>query len=169
MDNKRVLYFAEGECETKLVSALKEQPSLIRQGKVKKFNVIDEELKRSVLMTFPPGSIVILVFDTDVEITKILKRNLKLLSEFCKEVKVLTIPQGLNFENEIERSTDVKRAQDLTKSKSVSEFKTAVNRMKPVEFRNTLNRHSFDIKKMWIERPPKSFDFINQDADRIKL
>lgn len=39
---KKCFYLTEGECEEKLIKALKEKPSLVRPGKVKKFNVIQE-------------------------------------------------------------------------------------------------------------------------------
>jgi hypothetical protein len=42
----------EGECEEKLIKALKEKPSLLIPGKVKRFNVIQNELKTSHLVTF---------------------------------------------------------------------------------------------------------------------
>ena len=84
-------------------------------------------------------------------------------------VDVKTITQVLNFEVEIERATDVNRAQELTKSQSVSDFKSAVNRMKETEFRNTLKRHKLDITKLWSEKPPKGFEFVTQDAEKIKV
>ena len=168
MGNKICIYLTEGECEEKLINALKEKPALVMQGKVKKFNVIQNELKPSQLMTFAPGSRVILVFDTDVETTHVLEKNIGLLKRQCKNVEVLTIAEVLNFEDEIERSTDVAHANELTKSASISDFKTAVNKMKSSEFRNSLQRHKFDIKKLWIKKPPKKFGFISQDGDKIK-
>lgn len=45
MYNQRYYYLAEGECEEKLLKALKETPALIHPGKVDKFNVIKKELK----------------------------------------------------------------------------------------------------------------------------
>ncbi len=71
-----------------------------------------------------------LVFDTDIEITEYLKKNIKMLKDFCSRLEILTIAQVLNFEDEIVRSTDVDKAQDLTKSDSISDFKRSVNRMK---------------------------------------
>ena len=47
---KKCIYLTEGECEEKLIRALKERPSLILPGKVKKFNVIQNELPASLLM-----------------------------------------------------------------------------------------------------------------------
>ena len=63
--NRKCIYLVEGECEEKLIKALKEKPSLLIPGKVKRFNVIQNELKTSHLVTFAPGSLVVLVFDTD--------------------------------------------------------------------------------------------------------
>lgn len=40
MENKICIYLAEGECEEKLLKALKLKPELIVPGRVKKFNVM---------------------------------------------------------------------------------------------------------------------------------
>ncbi len=55
--NRKCIYLVEGECEEKLIKALKEKPSLLIPGKVKRFNVIQNELKTSHLVTFAPGSL----------------------------------------------------------------------------------------------------------------
>lgn len=81
----------------------------------------------------------------------------------------MTIAEVLNFEDEIERSTDVNRAQDLTRSKTISEFKTAVNRMKSTEFRRALQRHKFSLSELWDKEPPKAFAFLSQDGAKIKI
>lgn len=168
MENRICVYLAEGECEEKLLKALKLKPALIAQGRVKKFNVIQNELKPSHLMSFPAGSRIVLVFDTDKEVTEHLKKNIELLGAQFGSVEVLTIPEVLTFEDEIERSTGVKRAMDLTRSASVGDFKNAVNRMKDVEFRNALKRHKFDVTKLWIMNPPKKFRFVKQDSELVK-
>lgn len=77
------------------------------------------------------------------------------------------IAQVLNFEDEIERATDVHHAQELTKSRSVSDFKSAVNRRKDAEFRNTLNRHKLGMSKLWTGKPPKEFEFVSQDLEKV--
>ncbi len=169
MANIRCFYLAEGQCEEKLVKALQEKPSLVLAGRVKRFNVIQDVIPEKRLIQFPPGSMVILVFDTDKVETEHLKKNIELLKTRCSRVDVKTITQVLNFENEIERATDVSRAQELTKSQSVSDFKSAVNRMKEAEFRNTMKRHKLDITKLWSEKPPKGFEFVTQDAEKIKV
>lgn len=166
--NRKCVYLTEGECEEKLIKALKENPALILPGKVKRFNVIQSELKTSNLVTFSPGSMVILVFDTDVDYTEHLKKNIELLKKRCAGVKVVTLAQVLNFEDEIKRCTDVNRAQELTRSQSLRDFKSAVNKMKDSEFRNALERHKLDVAKLWTKEPPKGFDFIEQGAETIK-
>ncbi len=165
---RKCIYLTEGECEEKLIKALKEKPSLIVPGKVKKFNVIQDELPVSLLIQFDPGSMVALVFDTDKEETEHLRKNLELLRSLSFKVEVLTILQVLNFEDEIERATDVDKAQELTKSRTVGDFKSAVNRMKEKEFRNALKRHKLDIGRLWNQKPPKPFGFIRQDSKMIK-
>lgn len=129
LDNKRYFYLAEGECEEKLIEALKLNPPLIHPGKPEIFSVIQEELPIRKLMKYPPGCVVVLVFDTDKVETEHLKKNLELLKSLPFKVEVMTVVQVLNFEDEIERSTDVRRAQDFTKSETVADFKSAVNRM----------------------------------------
>ena len=166
--NRKCVYFAEGECEEKLIAALKEQPSLLIPGKVKRFNVIQNELKTSHLVTISPGSIVVLVFDTDNEVTIHLQCNIEALKKRCSGVKIVTIAQVLNFEDEMVRCTDIDKAQELTKSPSVSEFKTAVNKMKSAEFRRTLERHKLNLSRLWVQTPPNSFQFITQSAESVK-
>ena len=169
MDNKKYFYLTEGECEEKLVKALKLKPALIHSGRVEKYNVIQKTLSDRKLMLLDPGSVVVLVFDTDKDETEILKKNINLLKSLSFEVEVLTVAQVLNFEDEIERSTDVKRAQDFTKSESLKDFKNAVNRAKDKDFRAALKRHKFDLSKLWTQKPPRIFSFINQDGGKVKV
>lgn len=168
MDNKRYFYLAEGECEEKLLQALKLKPSMIHPGKIEKFNVIQDELPIRKLMKYPVGCVVVLVFDTDKEITKHLKSNLKMLKSLPFKVEVMTVVEVLNFEDELERSTDVIRAQDFTKSKTVQDFKSAINRMGEEPFRATLKRHKFALNKLWSQKPPKAFSFVKQDGGKVK-
>ena len=167
MENRKCFYLVEGECEEKLLKALKEQPALINPGSVKKFNVIQNEIPASKLMSFDPGSRVVLVFDTDKEVTEHLKKNIEMLNKVCSKVEVLTIAQVLNFEDEIVKSTDVSKAQDLTRSRSVSNFKSDFCRMKVQECRSLLERHQFDVEKIWVSDPPSAFKDLEQGATRI--
>ena len=59
MENRKCIYFVEGECEETLINALKVDTSLVINGKVKKFNAITEELTNSKLIAISPGSRVV--------------------------------------------------------------------------------------------------------------
>lgn len=91
------------------------------------------------------------------------------LKKYVLQVKIVNLAQVMNFEDEIARATDVKKAQDLTKSLSVSEFKKAFCKFKVEECRNALNRHHLDISQLWSKTPPDKFSFVKQDGDLIKL
>ena len=168
MDNRKFIYLAEGECEEKLLKALRLKPSLIHPGKVEKFNVIQNELPIRKLMQFPAGCVVVLVFDTDKDVVGHLKENIRLLRALDFKVEVLTVVQVFNFEDEIERSTNVRHALDITRSKTLKDFKSAVNGMKDTEFRNALKRHKLDMGRLWTENPPKNFKFVKQESDKVK-
>ncbi len=57
---RNCIYYVEGECEKKLIGALKEQPALIYTGKVKVRNVVSELIPRSELLTIKRDTAVIL-------------------------------------------------------------------------------------------------------------
>ena len=69
------IYFAEGKCEERLLNALKENPQKIQSGRVKVFNVIQELIPKSQLVTIQAGTTVVLVFDTDVPNTECLRQH----------------------------------------------------------------------------------------------
>ena len=50
----------------------------------------------------------------------------------------------------------------------MSEFKTAVHKMKEAEFRRALERHKFDLSKLWTQSVPECFGFIKQDGESVK-
>lgn len=166
--NTKCVYLTEGACEQQLINALKAEPAQLIPGKVKVFNIIQEKLSKSQLVTFSPGSIVVFVFDTDVEITEYLKKNVQLVKKYCSRVKLVTLAQVLNLEDELKRCTDVKRAQDITKSKSVRDFKSDFCRMKVIECRNALERHKLDTAKLWTMKPQGAFGFIVQNGEVVK-
>ena len=56
MDNRKCIYFVEGECEEKLLNALKLIPSLIINGKVKR-----DKIKKKSDHSFRGGQIHIIL------------------------------------------------------------------------------------------------------------
>ncbi len=114
------------------------------------------------------GTTVVFAFDTDVEKTDVLKKNVDRVKRYAEQIKIVYLAQVLNFEDEIIRATDVKRVRDLTRSESVSEFKSDFCRMKPTDCRSSLERHHFDNSKIWVTVPPAGFGFVQQNGDTIK-
>lgn len=153
--NKRCFYFVEGECEETLINALKKDPAKIIPGRVKKWNVIDRVLPNSILNTIQPGSIVVLVFDTDVQSSGFLDKNIQMLKKIVSKVMIVCLPQVLNLEDELERCTDVKNVKELTKSKSRSDFKRDFCRL--TNCRQALDIHHFDIGRIWAQPLPEGF------------
>lgn len=165
--NSRCIYFVEGECEKQLINALKASPEILVPGKVKVYNVKQDLIPKSQLLSIQPRTKVALVFDTDVEDKKALNKNVEMLRKYCSNVTIVYMMQVLNFEDEIVRSTDVNMVQDLTKSKGVSNFKTDFCKMKVNDCRRLLDRHRFDIRKIWTTKPPEAFRELEQGIAKI--
>ena len=98
-----------------------------------------------------------------------LKKNIDRVGRYVEQVKTIYLAQVLKFEDEITRATDVKRARELTKSESNSEFKSDFCRMKLSDCRSSLERHHFEISRLWVTAPPECFGFIKQNGDIIKI
>ena len=169
MTNNRCIYYVEGSCEEKLVKALKLEPAKLNPGKVKVFNVIQNIIPNSVLMTIHPNTYVVLAFDTDKTDTEILKKNVENIRKYCKSVKIVYLPQVLNFEDEIKRCCNLKDAKYLTKSKSHKDFKSDFCKMKNQDCRNALERNNLDINRLWSENVPSQYSFVERNAQAIKI
>lgn len=167
MRTKFVQYYVEGEDEERLIQTLKYDLGIIRSGKVQKLNVIEQILTDARLMTLRPGTMVVLIFDTDTGKTDILKQNLEKL-KICPAVsETITIPQILNLEDELLHSCDIKEITDLLGSQSKREFKTDFIRTKNLA--NKLMEHQFDIHRLWSRQPLPPYQNIINQADKIKL
>lgn len=158
-------YFVEGETEEKLIKVLKTDLQLIVPGKVQKFNVIEKKLTKQRLMTLKEGTIVVLVFDTDTQITDVLNENIKLLRGEKNIKSVLCITQVKNLEDEFIRSCDIKQIRELTGSKSNKDFKSDM--LKDSNFSKKLKLHKFDFEKFW-SSTDETYKDINNDAKKIK-
>lgn len=170
MNYKKCVYFVEGPCEKQFLEVLnKLHPYRLAPGKVNTHNVVQELIPQRVINAVPPGTMVVFVFDTDKEKTDVLLQNIRHVKDYVSQVRLVNIAQVLNFEDEIVRATDLKKAQELTKSASVSDFKSDFCRMKEQSCRNALERHHLDLEKMWVKAPPENFSFIKQESDKIKL
>lgn len=77
MENKICIYLAEGECEEKLLKALKLKPELIVPGRVKKFNVI-RHMTREKLDSYSPALRAFfgfLVYENKAELNEFVREN----------------------------------------------------------------------------------------------
>ena len=118
-------YFVEGESEQILINALKTDLGLIVPGKVDILNVIQKKINKNWLRTMKPNTIVILVYDTDVEDVELLKKNIETLKK-CAAVKdVWCIPQVKNFEDELVRACNIRNVMDLTGTRTLHDHKRA--------------------------------------------
>lgn len=167
MRNKFVQYFVEGEDEEKLIYALKSDLGVIRPGKVQKLNVIEQILSDARLMTLRPGTMVVLIFDTDTGQSDILNRNLQRL-KICPAVsEIVTIPQVHNLEDELVRSCDIRMITELLDSKSNKDFKTDFIRANNLV--QKLKEHKFDINRLWSQPPASPYQKITNQAEKVKL
>ena len=110
---------------------------------------------------------VVFVFDTDTEQTERLRQNILRVQRYCR-VRLLTVAQVLNLEDELVRSTDVHTVQELTQSRSQHNFKSDFCRMKPEDCLAMLHRHHLDPEKLWAKEPPAAYGFVRQDGKAVK-
>ena len=101
--------------------------------------------------------------------TDVLLKNIVYVKKYVSQIKIVLLAQVLDFEDEISRATDVKKAQNLTKSKSVGDFKSDFCKMKVEECRKALERHHLDVTVLWTKNPPDKFSFVEQNGSTIKL
>lgn len=167
MRSKFVQYYVEGEDEEKLIHTLKSDLGVIKPGKIQKLNVIEHIITDARLMTIRPGTMVVLLFDTDTEKTDILHQNLEKLKTCPAVSECITIPQILNLEDELVHSCDIKEITDLLGSKSKKEFKTDFIRAKNLA--GKLAEHQFDINRLWCRPPFPPYQNIINQAEKIRL
>ena len=167
--NKTCVYYCEGEDDQKLIDALKVAPFKIQPGKSKKLNVVQTLIPKSILLGIKPDTNVVLVFDTDVTTNLyIVKKNIENIKKYCRGVKIINLLQVKNLEDELVRCTDVKTVLELTKSKSLSNFKADFRKMKDEQCRSMLDRHRVDVERLWTTKAPGEFEFAERNSSVIK-
>lgn len=161
----KCIYYVEGSCEQQLVSALKQEPAKLIPGRVRIFNVIQNRIPNSQLISIAPGTTIVFVFDTDKPKTDILNYNIAVFSKHNIRVKMVLLMQVMNIEDELVRATDVKAAPELTRSRSVSNFKSDFCKLAPMECRRLLERHHINVDVLWTTPAPAPFDcYARNDA-----
>ena len=77
-------YFVEGENERKLIETIKNK--YLYSGKIKIINTIQNKVPNSILRTLERETVVVLIFDTDVEKIDVLDENIKNDFNNCKNL-----------------------------------------------------------------------------------
>lgn len=163
---RRIQYFVEGQSEKKLIEVMKRELKII-SGSVNIVNVTQKLLSGAILANLSSNTTVILIFDTDTQDDRALKKNLKKLKE-CRNVQeIWCIPQVGNLEEELIRATDVREIKDLIGSQSKSDFKH--DWLKEKRLLEKLRNHGFDFDKFWATPPDGVFSDIDNCGNRIKL
>ena len=168
LKNARFQYYVEGECEKKLIRTLSEH-NLIIPGKTDVLNPIQRQLKSTHLRTLSPKTTVVLVFDTDIKVSDTLLKNISFLKAHRNILRIITIPQVRNLEEELLRCTDISHIRDLVNCKHDSDFKSAF--IEDKQLFDKLQAHHFDIGKLWSSIPEEPFrkNNISNQGNLIKI
>lgn len=162
-----IQYYVEGECEEKLVNTLKSELMLVKPGKVQKFNAIESEITNARLIALRPGTMVVLIFDTDTRNVDILNKNIKKLQSCKSVVDLVLIPQIKNLEDELVKSCNIRDVKELLGSKSTKDFKCDFIRVSNLAYK--LKNKNFDINLIWTETPVSPYQHIENHSKKIKL
>ena len=161
-------YYVEGEDEKSVLNALKSELRCIESGKIDQFNVIQNRFTQARIRSLKDGTIVVLVYDTDVESNM---ENLQYNIEFLKRQRgikaVLCIPQVKNLEDELTRACRVKCAEEITQSRTTKDYKKEL--ITCTNLGNRLCKCGFDISKFWSIQPNNKFSKYGNDAEKIKI
>ena len=157
-------YFVEGENERKLIETIKNK--YLYSGKIKIINTIQNKIPNSILRTLERETVVVLVFDTDVEKIDILDENIKLIKNSNNVKDVICIPQIKNLEDELIYSTNINKIVDLLESKSKKDFKNYFNNCK--NLMKKLEDKEFKISKLWSRNAVDIYKKYKNDSEVIK-
>ncbi len=166
MKIKYIQYYVEGECEEKLINTLKSELMVVKTGKVQKLNVIENEISKARLIALRPGTMVVLIFDTDTGNVEILNKNIKKLSECSSVADVVLVPQVKNLEDELVKSCSIRHIKELLGSRSNTEFKSDF--IKVTNLAKKLKDKSFDINLIWKGNPSAPYQDIINHSEKIK-
>lgn len=161
-------YYVEGEDEKRLLDVLKRDLRCIESGKVDKFNAIQNRFTVARIRPFKQDTVVVLVYDTDVENIDILQQNVAFLKKQKSIVRdVICIPQTANLEDELVYAYKIKSIGELTHSSTKKDYKRDLINCTNLGVR--LKKCEFDISKFWSRIPANKFRIFGNDANKIKI
>lgn len=160
-------YFVEGDTERRMLEILKTEFQCVRPGKIHVFNVLQERMTRTRILSLKKPCSVVLVFDTDTKSTGYLSDNIAFLKAQKGIREVLCIPQVANLEEELLRCCRLSRICELTGSRSETDFKRDFIRCNHLDAR--LRLYHFRFERFWSAQPKGLFEGISNDSGRIRL
>lgn len=172
-------YYVEGETEQAILEALKKKGNCIQSGKVEVFNILLRKIPVAKTSVHKPGTVVVLLFDTDiqnsderVQCLKTLEYNLKTFKASKHIKEVLCVPQVFNLEDELEYACSMNVYDLLSlKHKSTKDFKTHL--LKTTNLHEKLSDAGLDIEKLWSKPFPKGWEIngkqLRNESSIIKL
>ena len=163
----RYHYFVEGPDDEKIVTVLRSDLRLITPGRITPFNVIEKRFTLNRIRPLKAGTTVVLVYDTDTGNPGILEANIDFLSRQHAIRRVLCIPQITNLEDELIYSCGIKSPCELTKSRSLKDYKRDLLAATNIDKR--LAACGFSIEKFWSRQPGNGFAKFGNDSKLIKL
>lgn len=166
--NEIYQFYVEGEDEKKVIETLKKDMNLIVSGKVEVLNVIQKEIKTPRIRTLKTGTNVVLVYDTDIDKTDILDKNIKQLKSSKHIKRIICIPQVLNLEDELVSATSVRQVIEILGSRTITDYKRDLIKCSNLDKKLKLKEKDFDISKFWSKEPPESFSKYGNDSIIIK-
>ena len=167
MKCRNIQYYVEGEDDKKVVDTLRLKMNLIKTGKVHVLNVVEEDIPDMRLRALSSGTLVVLVFDTDTGKADILRNNLKKLDKHPSVCGVITIPQVGNLEDELVRSCNISKIEELLNSKSQKDFKRDILRITNLDAK--LVARKFNIDLFWNGVAPRPYQDIANESAKVKV
>ena len=165
--SRKYQYLVEGETEKKLINELKKEGNMILSGTVNHFNIVEHRLSNAMLSSISSNTVMILVFDTDKKKTDILRDNISKLKRSRNVKEIWCVMQVENLEDELIRSTDIKKIRELIGCRSDKDFKREF--LKEKRLITKLKEHDFNIEKMWVATPSKEYNDFTNDGKKIKV
>lgn len=142
-------YFVEGKCEEKFINTFKvPKYGFILPGSVDVFNFINEEITDLRIMQLKPNANIVLVYDTDVENTHMLDKNIKKLNKYGFK-RIYHVQSIKNFEDEIVYSSSIKNINSLFSTSSKNEFKRDFCKANNQSLFKKLNSIDFNFNNIW--------------------
>ena len=112
------------------------------------------------------GTNVVLIYDTDIDKTDILDKNINQLKSSKHIKRIICIPQVLNLEDELVSATSVRQVIEILGSRTLTDYKRDLIRCSNLD--KKLNEKNFDISKLWSKESPESFSKYGNDSIIIK-